>query len=172
MHYNDIPGLRKKGWHRPVNVWSNAAFFIAAAFPPRPSMTWQCTMWGLGFASWVFHATLEPWARVGDNVFCALFEIVCLGWCWKWPPAVVWLLWPFVYAAQVVVSKGFEVDAVLVFSNLFTLWWHEHYVPLVIVVVSFAFWYQNMLGARPLAWCHAVFHVGMALSGYLLWCTT
>ena len=170
MHYNDISGLRKRGWHLPVNVWTNAAFLLAAAYPPNPSLTWQFTMCGIGLASGFFHATMNPKARVADNVFCALFEIVCLGWCWDWPPVVTWCMWPIVYLAQISVSKGFEVDALLVFSNLFTLVWHGHYLSLSVVLLSFACWYQNMLGARPLPWCHAAFHVGMALAGYLLWC--
>ena len=126
----------------------------------------------LGMASFVFHATLDPWARVADNLFCALFELVCLGACWNWSPLTVCGLWPLTYAAQVIVSKGFEVDALLVFSNLFTLWWHGHYLPLAIVVTSFAFWYQNMLSSTPLSWCHALFHVGMALAGHILWSRT
>lgn len=169
MHYNDVESLYRKGWNSPNCVWSNAAFFVAAFLPPCPSWLWCFTMWCIGVASSVFHATMDSRARVADNVCCALFEVTCLGSAWGWPTWLVLALWPCTYLAQIAVSRGFEVDAVLVFSNLFTLWWHAHYDVLGVVLFSFACWYQNMLGSSPISWCHSVFHVGMALAGHMLW---
>tara|TARA_Y100000590_G_scaffold15281_1_gene18357 strand:+ start:683 stop:1222 length:540 start_codon:yes stop_codon:yes gene_type:complete len=169
MHHNDIPGLYRRGWHAPSCVYSNLAFFMAMSMPPSWNLPWMFTMWAVGTASTVFHATMDSTWRLVDNASCALFELICMGTMWGWDMSWTVASAPLLFLAQHAVSSGFEVDAVLVFSNLGSLWWHGHYDVLAIVIISFGFWYQNMLGSRPLAWCHAMFHIGMAVSGWMIW---
>ena len=169
MHQNDIHGLRLRGWHTASCVYSNLAFFAAMSVPPCVHLPWMFTMWTVGTTSTVFHATMDPTWRLADNAACALFEMMCMGTMWGWDAAWTVAAGPVLFVVQRAVSAGFEVDAVLVFSNLGSLAWHGHYDVLAIVLISFAMWYQNMLGAHPMPWCHAMFHVGMALAGWMLW---